>query len=220
MVLLLRHFFSVLALCCVGLGASAATGQTINWSSLTNSLIVDNTGSPLDPTPESYLFTLGAFDAGFDPLASNTDEWGTRWHELDRANYSYTPDDLGYFTSTVSVQSIPEASYVSLFEGKTAYIWIYNEAQTEQFLSTAGSFWTLPDYDPTCCSNGEIITWSLSDFKMLAPVVGSQNGVDGGGEIASPGTYDLQTAVVPEPGPLALFLFVTVAGIRRRRRIQ
>ena len=217
MALPLRQLAPFLALGCAGLGITAASAQTINWSSLTNSLIVDNTGSPLDPTPGSYLFTLGAFDAGFDPLASNTTEWGTRWHELDTADYAYTPGDLGYFTSTVSLQTISEATYVSFFEGKTAYIWVYNTIKTEQFLSTAGAFWTLPDYDPTCCSNGEVITWSLSDLNMLAPVVGSQNSVAGGGEIANPGNYDLQTALIPESSATSLILLTLAAATRRRR---
>ena len=214
----LSHPVVLSVLLSAGLGIIPAVGQTINWSSLTNSTIVESAGSPLDPSPGSYLFTLGTFDAGFDPLVSNTAEWGTRWHELDTADYSYNPDDLGYFTSTVSLQTIPEAAYVSLFEGKTAYVWVYNSTKTEQFLSTAGSFWTLPDYDPSCCSNGEVITWSLSDFGIVAPVTCSQNNVAGGGEISSPGSYDLQTALVPEGSVSSFLLLLTLAASTRRRR--
>ena len=196
------------------LAAATAHSQTLNWASLTGSEIVDSHGNPLDNT---YVFELGAFTDGFVPDETNVGSWETQWHVFDTAAYSYTPGQLGYFTGTQDVQSVP--AYSSLFEGLKAYIWIRNDTETEHFLaSTSNDAWRFPLLVPGCCPNGEGPTWSVSDLNTDNPIWGGQLGNEGFGDHFVSGPYDIQTYVVPETSSSLLTLIGLGFAIARRRR--
>lgn len=208
--------FPLSKLCCLLflLGAATVHSQTLNWSSLTQSEIVDSHGSPLDST---FLFELGAFSDGFVPDESNIGSWETQWHVFDTASYSYDPLNLGYFTGTQDVQGVSD--YTSLFEGLKAYIWIRNTTETEHFLaSTSSDKWRFPALDPGCCPNGEVTSWSVSDLATDNPIWGGQSGHEGTGEHFVSGPSDVQTYVVPETGSSLLALLGFGMAIIRRRR--
>lgn len=196
------------------LGMATARSQTLNWASLTQSDIVDSYGDALDNT---FVIQLGAFTEGFEPDTDNIGSWSTNWRVFDTADYSYSPEQLGYFTGTMDVQDVP--SYSSLFAGLKAYIWIRNSSDTEYFLaSTSSGKWEFPALDPDCCPNGEVTTWSVSDLNTDSPVWGAQLGIQGGGESTAPSYFDIQTHAVPEPTfSLLLLLGSSFVMIRRRR---
>lgn len=139
------------------LGAGAARSQTLNWASLSGSMIVDSQGGPLDST---FLLQLGSFDVGFEPTQSNAGQWLSNWNVFDTAAYSYNPTDLGYFTGTGDLQDVP--AYASMFEGLQAYLWILNDSGTESFLASASTR-VFPAQDPDCRPNGIMAGWSVCD---------------------------------------------------------
>ena len=49
-----RAFLRPLLILITGLCLTTANSQTINWGSAIDSLIVDNKGTPLDPSPGSF----------------------------------------------------------------------------------------------------------------------------------------------------------------------
>ncbi len=201
-----------------GVSVFAAHSQTLNWSSLTGSDIVDSGGSPLD---NSFVIELGTFDPTFVPDETNIDHWGDYWRVFDVADYSYSPLSGGYFTGTQDVQDVTD--YASMLAGLSAYIWIYNDTKSEHFLASSSDKmgvpnWEFPALDPGCCPNGEVTTWSVSNFQNDVPVWGSQGDNHGGGEYSAPGPFDIQTHVVPEPASALLaMLGFSFALIRRRR---
>ncbi len=201
-----------------GISVVAGHSQTLNWSSLTGSDIVDSSGSPLD---NSFVIELGTFDPTFSPDDTNIDVWGNHWRVFDVADYSYNPTNGGYFTGTRDVQDV--ANYASMFAGLTAYIWIYNDTKSEHFLASSTTKpgvaeWEFPLLDPGCCPNGEVTTWSVSNFQNDDPIWGSQGNNHGGGEYSAPGPFDIQTHVVPEPASTLLaVLGLSFALIHRRR---
>lgn len=215
-----EHLSKLVALTFIFVTASASS-QTLNWSSLTGSQIVDSQGNDLDNT---YVFELGAFDVGFIPNPSNMGTWGSSWNVFDTAAYSNNAQDGGYFTGTANLQDV--TNYASLFQGLTAYIWIRNTSNTEYFLASASAKpgiaeWKFGALDPDCCANGEVTTWSVSNLGTDTPVWGSQldrhsPGVYNG----SGGPYDLQTHVVPEPSASLLALLAGGLCLVRRRKLS
>jgi hypothetical protein len=201
----------ILIILITALFAKVSSGQTLNWGSLTNSTIVDSNGLVLDNT---FLFELGAFDAGFTPEQSNIGDWSMHWHVLSVANYSYNPTDLGYFTGTVNLQDVP--GYATIFEGLTAFIWVRNASLTEQFLGSTAS-WVMPTLDTGCCPTG-VTTWSVSDLVSDTPVWGGHDNLQGGGNYTAPGPFDLQTHAIPEPGTCLMALLGCCAALMRRKR--
>jgi hypothetical protein len=191
-----------LIICSLTLISRAA--QTINFSSLTNSTIVDSTGTPLD---SSYVFEFGAFNQTFIPTSSNMALWEANWNVFYSTAYSYNATSGSYFTGTQDVKAVP--NYETLFQNLPAYIFVRNSADTEFFLATASSKpeidpWVFPVLVDDCCSVDESITWSMSDFLSSpagdTPVWGGQSNLHSGGTYNSSfGPSDLQTHVfVPE----------------------
>lgn len=214
-----EHLSKLIALT-FGFVTASASSQTLNWSSLTGSQIVDSQGAALDNT---YIFELGAFDVGFTPNDSNLGDWGSEWHVFDTAAYSYNSQAGGYFTGTANLQDV--ADYDSIFQGLSAYIWIRNTSNTEYFLATATAkqgvaAWKFPTLDPNCCANGDVTTWSVSNLGTDTPVWGSQLDHHSGGVYdGAGGPYDLQTHVVPEPsGSVLALLGGCICLIRRRKQ--
>lgn len=201
------------------IGTLAARSQTLNWGSLTGSDIVDSHGGALDNT---FIFQLGAFEAGFIPDETNKNSWDANWHVFDTASYSNNPAEGGYFTGTKDLQDV--SSYSSLFAGMAAFLWIRNDTGSEQFLATAtgssgGREWKFPTIDAGCCPNGEVTTWSVSDLASDVPIWGSQGYQDGGGYFDVMGPFNIQTHAVPEPGSTAMLALcgIYIAIFRRRQ---
>jgi hypothetical protein len=204
------------------IGIAPVRSQTLDWGNEVFGSVVDSNGEALDNT---YIFELGAFDEGFTPTESNVGEWIGNWNVFDRATFNAA---LGYFTS--SVQMLPDGTSNSpwltpgagSFEGLEAYIFIRNGDQpmplTEWLLARALD-WLFPSADPECCPNGLPTQWAVSDLGSQTPVFGSQGGNVGGGVVASPGPYDLQThTFIPEPSALFLLAAGGLAAACRRRR--
>lgn len=199
------------------LGATSARSQTLNWASLTGSDIVDSKGAVLDPN--TYVFELGAFTAGFTPVESNISHWdsASNWHVFSTAAYSGNSLDGWVFTGTQNLQDVP--AYTSLFQGLEAYIFVRNTTDTEYFLArpAASGSWLFPTLDTSCCPNGTVTTWSVSDLGSGNPVWGSQGGNEGGGT-GTYGNHDVQTYAVPEAGSSLLAIFGCGLLLLRRRR--
>lgn len=213
-------FFKLLSLVFL-LGTMAVRSQTVNWGSLTGSDIVDSQGQALDNT---FIFQLGAFEAGFIPDQTNINLWDEKWRVFDTANYSNSLSSGGYFTGTQDLQDV--ASYSSMFAGLTAYLWIRNDTLTEHFLSTStdkpgAAEWKFPTLDAGCCPNSGVTTWSVSNFGSDVPIWGSQGSQIGGGDFTAPGPFDIRTHVVPEPtSAVFVALFGFYAAMLRRRRFK
>ncbi len=200
------------------LGAASARSQTLNWSSLTGSTIVDSQGAPIDQN--TYVFELGAFEAGFTPEESNLSEWIANWRVFDTSAYAYDQTtSTSYFTGTENVQNVP--AYVSMFQGLSAYLFVRNNTNTEFFLARPSNpnAWKFPLLDPGCCPNGEVTTWSVSNLTTDTPIWGTQGGVEGGG-IGTFGNYDLQTYAVPESSTSLLLIIGGSWLLVRRRRVN
>jgi len=200
------------------LGAVSARSQTLNWASLTGSEIVDSQGDALDQS--TYVFELGAFDAGFTPEEGNISQWVGYWNVFDTGSYSYDPGtSTGYFTGTENVQNVP--AYVSMFQGLSAYLFVRNNTNTEFFLARPSdtNAWKFPTQDPGCCPNGEVTTWSVSNLTTDTPIWGIQGGIEGGGNGVL-GNYDLQTYAVPETSSSLLALAGGCLFMLRRRRVN
>jgi hypothetical protein len=72
--------------------------------------------------------------------------------------------------------------------------------------------WQIPDLGDTINS----YYWLLNDADTA--IVGGVNDTRGGGNFSmNPGSYALQTAVVPEPGSLVLVLLAGLPLLSRRR---
>ncbi len=213
------RFLSLFALTFL-LGAASARSQTLNWSSLTDSRIVDSQGASL--AQNTYVFELGAFEAGFTPQESNIGQWVSNWHVFDTASYTYdTSTSTGYFTGTEKLQDVP--AYASMFQGLSAFLFVRNSTDTEFFLATATAKpgigeWKFPtlDLDSGCCPKG-VTTWSVSNLATDTPVWGTQGGHEGGGTGVL-GNYDLQTYAVPETSSSLLALVGGSWLMLRRRR--
>jgi len=198
------------------LGAGSARSQTLNWSSLTGSDIVDSQGIAL--AQNTYVFELGAFASGFTPEESNISQWTANWRVFDTASYTYDQNtSTGYFTGTENVQNVP--GYISMFQGLSAYLFVRNSTDTEFFLARPGdtNAWKFPTLDPGCCPNGEVTTWSVSNLTTDTPIWGTQGGIEGGGS-GILGNYDLQTYAVPETSSSLLALIGGGCFLLRRRR--
>lgn len=215
----------VLAMACLHGGASAST---IFWGSEFNDLLFDSNGQALDTT---YSFEIGTFGA-FVPTYANIDQWAANWKVFDRA---FDPDANGwnavdqFFVGTVDHNSLggsdsPDANPADVFiQGERIYLWAYNSKDivptSEWALVTdavlAGNVanqWVIPDpADPPGTS------YELRLLDADTAIVGGVNNVQGDGEFnATPGTFSLQTAVVPEPGS-ALLLFAAAFSFATRR---
>jgi hypothetical protein len=215
--------------------AGLSHASTIFWSSsFTNNILLTSTGQPLDG---SFSFEIGYFANGFDPTLEQAGLWQANWKVFDRA-YDPTPLDpndgdpegwnepLQFFVGTVEHtltggSSSPDANPTDVFnQGDVAYLWVYNtknfDSTTEWALvkDTSGlaNVWSFPDPTDTGSYN-----WDLDDADTA--IVGGVNNMQGGGGYSvNPGTFALQTHMVPEPGSALLILLA--AGVWASRRIR
>jgi hypothetical protein len=204
-------------------GASGLHAQTLDWGNDVFGDVVDSNGAALDPT---FIFELGAFDAGFTPDSTNVANWVGHWNVFDRAQFNAA---LGYFASSVNM--LPNGSSDSLyvspdlgsFEGLNAYLFVRNNDLTgpeTEWLLVRATDWIFPVADD-CCPGALSAEWSLSDVddETETPLYGSVDGITGPGVVDVPGVHDLQThTFVPEPATALLaFLGLLATAVRRRR---
>ncbi|MBL9185820.1 MAG: PEP-CTERM sorting domain-containing protein [Verrucomicrobiaceae bacterium] len=205
--------------------AVSAPARTISWRSGIGDTLVDSGGLSLT---DAFIFELGAFDAGFTPDATNYGEWESRWHAFGQATFEpllgngWEPG-LQYFTKDTTVlggqlssESPPLPSY-AFTAGMQAFLWVYDSktvAPTSEWALVGGSTWTFPASD---LLNLTPVVWELNSADRT--IWGGANDIRGDGlYTALPGSFDLQTAAVPEPAGLILLgLAGGVFGLRRRR---
>ncbi len=220
---------------CLALALAWTSGthaSTIFWGSQFNDLLFDSNGQPLDTT---YSFEIGSFGS-FVPTYQNVDQWVANWKVFDRA---FDPDANGwnateqFFVGTVDHNALggsdsPDANPADVFaQGEKAYLWVYNSKTIvptsewalladSSIVGNLGNSWVFPDpADPP----GTSYDWQLGDADEA--IIGGANSIQGAGEfVVDPGTFSLQTHVVPEPGSTFL-LFAAAAAhlIRRTRRL-
>lgn len=218
----------------------SAWGSTIFWGSQFQDNLFDSNGQALDGT---YSFEVGTFGA-FVPTLANITQWAANWKVLDRA-FDPTPLDPNdgdpegwnvidqFFVGTVGhdtsgFSNSPDANPTDVFaQNEKVYLWAYNSktiAATSEwalvtdsnYASNSSNDWLVPDPADTSGS----YDWQLADADDA--VYGGVNGVQyAGGFNATPPTFSLQTAVVPEPGSAFLLISAFAAHfIRRTRRFN
>jgi hypothetical protein len=216
-----------------------AQASTIFWGSPFNSLLLDSSAQPLDG---NYSFEMGTFGS-FVPTYQNTHLWNDHWKILDRA-FDPTPADPNdgdpegwnvpdqFFVGTLVHNTLghsnhpdanpPQVDPAYVFaEGEKVYLWVYNNKTnlpgTEWALVTnvngtgdPAREWQVPDPSDEMGS----YDWQLEDADTA--IIGGVNEERGDGFFFStPGTFTLQTAVVPEPS--SALLLMTSAAIFFRR---
>jgi hypothetical protein len=205
--------------------AVSAPARTISWRSGIGDTLVDSGGLSLT---DAFIFELGAFDAGFTPDATNYGEWESRWHAFGQATYEpllgngwepgaqYFTKDTTVLGGQLSSESPPLASY-AFTAGMQAFLWVYDSktvAPTSEWALVGGSTWNFPSSD---LLNLTPVVWELNSADRT--IWGGANDIRGDGlYTALPGSFDLQTAAVPEPAGLILLgLAGWGFGLRRRR---
>ncbi|MEN9974140.1 MAG: hypothetical protein RLZZ282_146 [Verrucomicrobiota bacterium] len=232
----MKSHFTILSALCWQIVGQSVHAQTINWGSEMFSSLVDSAGQTLD---DSYVFELGAFETGFEPVEGNANDWAAHWQTFDRAVYngvevSPAEDDgvWGYFTSSVQMLANGHSSnpaYTNLgmdFQELDAYLWVSNGSVSEpgtQWLLARAEGWKFPTYKNCCEEPSAVpsIQWSVSDMTNheVTPVWGNQDGHIGAGIVSvTNSAFTLQTAIVPEPTSACLLGLGAFAAVMRRRR--
>lgn len=137
-----------------------------------------STGAAL---PGSFVFELGAFDAGFTPTAANAADWATKWRAASRAAYDPV---TRYFSGSHNFTT----NTAPFFPGAQGYMW---GISGREWVLIKRSNWLWPVGNPV---GGPPTTWS-ADGAVTAVV----------GSVVSPGAnFYYQTAAVSGALPPAL----------------
>lgn len=219
------------ALIFVAMSSMTASAAIIFWGSRNPDFFYDSTGTQLD---SAFVFEVGTFDTtgGWTPTSSNMSEWAGRWMLFDRATVGagwnandQALDNTVEHTITGGSNS-PEANPAHSFsQGSQAYLWVYNTqsivtgaewalvCDSDVLSNVFPGAWVFPD---PAEQGGESYDWQTRDLDTA--IFGGVNGVQGDGSYSvNPGTFTIQTHVVPEPGS-ALMLFTAGALLLLRRR--
>lgn len=230
----------VAAMAWLSAGPVTVSASTIFWGSLFNDALYDSNGSPLD---SDFTFEVGTFDTtgGWAPTVENMSEWAGRWMLFDRAivGSGWNAVDQvveGTVDHTITGgSSAPEANATAVFpEGAQAYLWVYDSQDFVQgsewalladFNKATNIFgnslipseqyeaWQFPD---PSLQSGESFDWQTRDLDTA--IFGGVNNVQGGGQFSvNPGTFTIQTHVVPEPGSALMLVGAGLFFFRRRR---
>jgi hypothetical protein len=227
--------FIYTTLCCFLLAATVHA-QELNWGNEIYGQVVDSTGAEVD---NSFVFELGAFDAGFTPNAGNIEDWVGAWNVFDAT--TYRSDDA--FTSQVFMEQYspeypttsgvysssthPSASTMS-FSGLDAYIWVRKgdiPVEGTEWLLVRASTWEFPAEGGGCCTL-PVLEWSTAtDLASTSPLWGRQHDTRGPGV----GIFDTQTynqysptlqtfTFIPEPSSALMVGLAAMSMLLRRRR--
>jgi hypothetical protein len=216
--------------CLWGFGALSVGAQQLNWGSAFYSDFADSTGVGLDNT---FIFEIGAFNAGFMPTQANLNDWRSNWQVFDRADYNGIEEPVddgifGYFTGTARMLDDGRSSSSFMtpsapsFEGLSGYLWVRkgdDPIAGSEWILTRADDWVFPAAIPGCCDNDTPFDWSTSDLdESDVPLWGRQGKTSGPGEFSSSGIHTLQTyTFVPEPSSVVmLFLASGLLLVRRR----
>lgn len=215
----------VLAACLLIAFEPGTNARNISWGSQPFDLLFDSSGNALDA---SFTFEIGSFANGFNPTSSNMVHWAANWEVFDRATDGdgWSPANQ-WFTSVANLKadgtsesSPPLPPYV-FAENDIGYMWIYNSLTFDPLSewalvgntfadANAADDWLFPS--PADQSTPSSVTWSLTNASEV--IVGGLNNNQGDGNFAvNPGTFSLQTSVVPEPGSV---LLLAAAGLLMR----
>lgn len=207
-----------------------AQGSTIFWGSFSNDTLLDSAGNDLDA---SYRFEVGTFQAGFTPTLANIHLWEANWMVFDAAvdGDGWSPLDQFVNTSAdhtaASGSSSPDADPADVFtQGVLAYLWVFNSKD----MGIPGTEWALlANYDTATdvfpgawefpdpnLPPGDSFDWQTRDLD--AALFGGVNNTQGPGlHTPPPGSFTIQTHVVPEPGSLFLLGAAWAFAARRSR---
>ena len=211
------------------LAAPAAHSATkVDWQdNIFGATLYNSQGILLD---DSFTFEFGTFGSSFTPTLANISQWTTQWKLLSRATAPPDIDGHGWnsasqafgqsftFNSNGTVQGL--AGSATFAAGEQAYLWVSGSNEwalvTDDTPGTSGDdIWLLPApnaQDPIT------LTWVLE--TATHPVFGGANNLHSSAPgSVDPGTFTLQTAVIPEPGSSLLVLLIGVlARLRRTAR--
>jgi hypothetical protein len=207
------------------LGIGSVQARNISWGSQPFDNLFDSTGSALDST---FTFEIGTFESGFTPTFENRVYWADNWKVFDQAtNGDGWNPGAQFFSSVANLkadgtsQSSPPLPANTFAENDIGYMWIYNSltfdpaSEWALITNTSGDANSADDWlfpDPADQSNPTSVFWNL--LNASETVTGGLNNVQGDGSYtATPGTFSLQTSVVPEPGSA---LLIAAAGLLLR----
>lgn len=200
---------------------SIANGGTIQWGGEISSTVLLSDGTVVDDTSTPGLditFSLGAFEAGFEPSSSNLEAWSSNWKPIDETFFSLETQFFAEETSIIDGDAgIPGIQFngSTFTPGEAVYIWGYNQqavnesvewvliagdnsADTGNVLVDPTNFnWEVPDI-ATNNQGSFPLNWRTS--TATTGVFGTVGGETGEGVITVPGTnVEIQFATVPEP---------------------
>jgi hypothetical protein len=218
--------------CLLAFGVLPSGAQQLNWGSAAFSDFADSRGAVLDNT---FVFEIGAFNAGFVPNSTNIDSWQSNWKVFDRAAYNGIEQPVddgisGYITGTARMLDNGRSDSLFMtpgapsFEGLSGYLWVRkgdNPVPGSEWLLTRANAWVFPTAIPGCCDNDTPFEWAISDMGGGdVPKWGKQGVVAGPGEFMDPSAHTLQTyTFVPEPSSAVMVLLAGSVMVLRRRRL-
>ncbi|HEY1083565.1 MAG TPA: PEP-CTERM sorting domain-containing protein [Prosthecobacter sp.] len=223
--LLCGLLFSLSLLPCSG------DGRTIDWGNAVMDVLVDSHGNALDST---YTIELGTFGS-FTPTGLNQGDWMANWKVFDRAiaGTDWIPS-MRYFNSSASVMpggvssEAPPLPSFTFAQGEQAYMFVYNSLAfdyvSEWALITNSSLdgtlvddWLMP---APGSKEDSTIEWRVSNASVV--IHGGLNDEQSYGVYTvDPGTFALQTHVVPEPaGMVLVMLGIAFSWFPRRRNTR
>lgn len=223
-----RAFGAVFA--AIALAAGAAQGQTVDWG--TDATFTSDAAQLSDGTqmPGSLIWSLGYFETGFIPDATNYDMWAA----------NYVSVDTSFWQESFSIWSVPGHvdDVGEVAAGRQIYTFAYNdlgligtpEGEAFLFRINGNVFPAVPNpdnaqipdnpYEPY--DDDVTLIWGRADRTSY----GIGGIITGGGLITDPapdsvaGEFSVQTATwapIPEPASTGLLALAGALCLRRKR---